>query len=133
MKKDFPTIDEAEAFVIPLYEEKKYIIDIRPLPEGQGYSVQWQEHKMYTAQDGKEYHDEVWVTQEGKLVQVQDLTEAHCRNVLRMLLRQEREADARMSELAAKVLEQLGNLEDEDETFSDDAARVEVPPGKFLH
>ena len=133
MKKDFATIDEAEAFVIPLYEEKKYVIDIRTLPEGQGYSVQWQEHKMYTAQDGKEYHDEVWVTQDGKLIQVQDLEEAHCRNILRMLLRQEREAIRRMNELAEQILGQLGELGDEDEALSDDAARVAVPTGKFLH
>ena len=116
MKKDFLTIDEAEAFVIPLYEEKKYVIDIRQLPEGQGYSVQWQEHKMYTAQDGKEYHDEVWVTQDGKLIQIQDLEEAHCRNILRMLIRQEREASRRLSDLAEQILGQLGNSDEEDES-----------------
>lgn len=35
-------------------------------------------------------HDEVWVTKDGRRIEVQDLPESHVKNILRMILRKQR-------------------------------------------
>ena len=99
MRKELKTIEEAQAFVDALYKEEKYIIEVLQLTGDAGYAIQWQEHKSYTSLDGKEWPDEVWRTEDGRLLQIQDIEPEHCRNILRMMLRQEREAEARLSVL----------------------------------
>ena len=90
-KKECATLEEAQEFVKPLLDERKWVIGVQQLVKDGPYHVQWQEHKMYTAMDGREFRDEIWKTEDGRLILVQDLEVEHCRNVLRMLLRQERE------------------------------------------
>jgi len=99
MRKELKTIEEAQAFVDALYKEEKYIIEVLQLTGDAGYAIQWQEHKSYTSLDGKEWPDEVWRTEDGRLLQIQDIEPEHCRNILRMMLRQEREAEARLKVL----------------------------------
>lgn len=102
MKKEFDNIEEAQALVDSLHAEAKYIIEAQQLASG-GFAIKWQEHKSYTAFDGKVWPDEVWRTEDGRLLQIQDIEPEHCRNILRMMLRQEREAEARLSELTAQM------------------------------
>jgi len=102
MRKELKTIEEAQAFVDALYKEEKYIIEVLQLTVG-GYAVQWEEHKSYTAYDGKEWPDEVWRTEDGRLLQIQDIEPEHCRNILRMMLRQERKAASRLQALMDAV------------------------------
>jgi hypothetical protein len=99
MRKELKTIEEAQSFVDALYKEEKYIIEVLQLAGDSGYAIQWQEHKSYTAYDGKVWPDEVWRTEDGRLLQIQDIDPEHCRNILRMMLRQEREAEARLKVL----------------------------------
>ena len=90
-KQHFTDLEEAEAFVEALYKEDKWVIKaMRGTDDQGGYNVEWFEHKKYTAQDGKEYPDEVWMTEQGEMILIQDLSEAHVRNVCRMMLRNER-------------------------------------------
>jgi len=102
MRKELKTIEEVQAFVDALYKEEKYIIEVLQLTVG-GYAVQWEEHKSYTAYDGKEWPDEVWRTEDGRLLQIQDIEPEHCRNILRMMLRQERKAASRLQALMDAV------------------------------
>lgn len=102
MRKEVETIEEAQTLMKSLYDEKKYIIEVLQLASG-GYAVQWQEHKMYTAYDGKVWPDEVWLTEDGRLLQIQDIEPEHCRNILRMMLRQEREDTEQLKELAGAL------------------------------
>jgi len=106
MRKEIGTIEEAQTFVDALYKEEKYIIEVLQLAVG-GYAVQWQEHKSYTAYDGKVWPDEVWRTEDGRLLQIQDIDPEHCRNILRMMLRQEREAEARLKALTDVLRETM--------------------------
>jgi len=106
MRKEIGTIEEAQTFVDALYKEEKYIIEVLQLAVG-GYAVQWQEHKSYTAYDGKVWPDEVWRTEDGRLLQIQDIDPEHCRNILRMMLRQEREAASRLQALMDAVTANL--------------------------
>ena len=90
-KQHFTDFNEAEAFVENLYKENKWIIRAsRGADDEGGYNVEWQEHKKYVALDDKEYPDEIWITEKGEMILIQDLSEAHVRNVVRMLLRNER-------------------------------------------
>jgi hypothetical protein len=127
MKKEFDTIEEAEALVTPLLNENKWVIAV-VYTKDQKYLVQWIEQKMYTAQDGKEYRDEVWTTIEGEMKLIQDLEPEHARNVLRMILRNERERKAAMDilldKLAAQMEEELEDIIPTNENTSE---------GKTLH
>lgn len=107
--KDFTDYAELEAFVQPLIDEKKWAIDIRQSTLNGTYRVLWIEHKNYTAHDGKEYPDEIWTTEAGEMKCIQDLDPEHAKNVLRMMLRQEREQrmmiQAALKRLADEVAE----------------------------
>lgn len=117
MRKEIKTFEELESFINPLMAEEKYVIDIQQLVDDT-YVVNWMEHKTYTAQDGKEYPDEVWMTEDKRFLLVQDIEPEHCRNILRMILRQEREAKASLEMLTEHLVETLrqGGLVDENAT-----------------
>lgn len=112
MRKEVGTIEEAQTLMESLYEEKKYIIEVLQLAKG-GYAVQWQEHKMYTSFDGKSWPDEVWMTEDGRLLQIQDIEPEHCRNIIRMMLRRERETDAQLKELANTLRDAMVAVRDD--------------------
>ena len=90
-RQHFTTIEEAQTFVEGLYKENKWVIKAsRGTDDLGGYNVEWFEHKKYVAFDGKEYPDEVWTTEKGEMILIQDLTEAHAKNIIRMMLLNER-------------------------------------------
>jgi hypothetical protein len=90
MKKEVSTLAELDAFLSTL-NDKRYVIDIEQLSDNGAYIVQWQEHKTYISHTGEEFPEEIWTTEAGDMLQVQDIPVEHCRNILRMILRNERE------------------------------------------
>lgn len=54
------------------------------------YLVRWIKNKKFTTFDNKEFTDEVWTTEDGTMVLVQDLSPEHARNIIRMILRNSR-------------------------------------------
>ena len=116
MKKEIKDEAEVNEFVESLLVDHKYIVDVQEMKDNTGFLVQWQEHKSYISHDGKEYRDEIWLTEDGELFQIQDLSEAHCRNILRMFLRNDRETRARMDTLTDHLVEivQQGGLMESD-------------------
>lgn len=130
MREEIDTIEEAQALMESLYAEKKYIIEVLQLAAG-GYAVQWQEHKMYTSLDGKEWPDEVWRTEDGRLLQIQDIEPEHCRNILRMILRQDREAEEQLKEFTGALKNTIEALRAEiDEGYEDPVDGSFVPETK---
>lgn len=121
MKIKFTDGNKAEAFVNDLIDKQTHVIEVEELPNGNGYEVQYIEHKTYTSLDGKSYPDEVWVTKEGDMKLIQDLEPEHARNILRMLLRQEREAKAGIEAMFEQIQSALknGSTEEDDEFDSD--------------
>lgn len=112
MKIVKPTIEEAQEVFDSLYNEDKFIINVQKLPVG-GYEIQWIEQKSYTALDGVSFPDEVWTTIDCDMVLVQDLEPEHCRNILRMLLRQERKLlEAATTEMCNTLFGEVGLNED---------------------
>lgn len=128
MKKQVSTREEMEAFVAPLIEENKYVIDIKEVKADGSFIIQWQEHKKYTAIDGKEFHDEVWVTEAGDIIQVQDLPLAHAHNIIRMYLRRERESRALIESLTEQLMDELDIQEDDGLEIPES-----LPTSKTLH
>ena len=116
MRKELKSVEDTETFVNGLLKEQKYVIDVQELPAEAGWIVQWREHKTYKAFDGKEFPDEVWLTEDNRLFLVQDLEPEHCRNILRMMLRQEREAKASLEQLSSHLVDifQKGGLMESD-------------------
>lgn len=106
MKQDFKNKEELMVFAQPLIDEKRYVMSALPNEDG-SFTLQWMEHKHYTAQDGKTFPDEVWTTKEGEMLLIQDLSPEHARNIIRLLLRNEREKQAMMEEILDKVMSEV--------------------------
>jgi hypothetical protein len=127
MKESFQTLEAAEDFLKARVEEQKYVVSMRALPTGE-FQVEWQEHKNYVAFDGQTFPDEVWITEDQRMILVQDLEPEHARNVLRMILRQEREVRDRMEQLMTHIIEAA------DEMLNDSLDEDDSPPdGQVLH
>lgn len=130
--KEFTDYAELEKFVQPLIDEKKWAIDIRQSITSGNFKVCWIEHKNYTAHDGNSFPDEIWTTEQGEMKCIQDLDPEHAKNVLRMMLRQEREQramiQAALSRLAAEVAE-----DNDDETVANLEEAVSQGGNHTLH
>jgi anthranilate phosphoribosyltransferase len=132
MKTELKTREEVETFVNPLMKENKYVIQVYELINNAGFCVQWIEHKKYTAVDGKEFFDEVWTDAKGNLHLVQDLDSEHVRNILRMILRQERETMNIVDGLSdTDIAELVASVTDGDEIPSE--AHISTSTGRVLH
>lgn len=129
MTKEVDTLDEAMAIVEPMRLEDKWAITVSNTPAGK-FLVRWMEQKKYTAQDGIEYRDEVWITSDGKMKLVQDLEPEHAKNIIRMMLRQERESKAAMETLYQQISEHLTGMSEE---YEENDETEQIPTGQILH
>jgi len=93
-------------------DDSSIAINVAQNAAGQ-FRVEIQPRKQYLDADNKLQFDEVWITKDGDMKQVQDLTEDHVKNILRMLLKAEREARMEYVNQLASVMEQA-LAEDED-------------------
>lgn len=123
-KKYFDTLSELEDFILGFQEQGKFIFNIQSVEKR--YFVQWEEQKYYVAQDGKSYPDEVWVTQEQEMIQIQDIEVEHLRNILRRVIRKEREYRKSVEDIL-DTLQEL-SLGEEADDESDTA-----PPSTTFH
>ena len=130
MEKEFNTIEELCEYVDTNIPAEKYIIDIQPLPDNSKFLLRWQEQKYYTAQDGKTYPDEAWLTIDNKLVQIQDIELEHCRNILRMLIRRERNLQEQWKEAVTNFTNLIGEIKEELNQSTDNA---DSTPKHILH
>jgi len=126
MKKEFSSFEEMESFAGPLLDEGCWYVVILELKDKNGYSVEWHPKKFYTAQDGKTYDDEVWITESGEMKFVQDLEPEHVRNILRRILRKEREFRKSLNQL-------IGALAEEESMMPDDIMDIPEPQSRTLH
>lgn len=123
MKETFNDLESAREFAETLYTNEKNYVEF--LKKGDCIEVHWVEMKTYTTFDGKEFVDERWTTQAGELLLIQDLTPDHSKNIIRMMLRREREAQEYFENLA----EILGNYVDSLE----DVKAMEPDSSRILH
>lgn len=130
---EYDTIEEAQAKFIELQQDKKWAVGILQTPSGK-FALQFIEHKKYTDHTGVEQFDEVWVTKDGEMMLVQDLSESHVRNCLRMFLRNEREDKLAMDLLYQQIAQRMTENADIEDTFSTGTNDAELlPPGTILH
>lgn len=84
--KDFSDPQHAIEFIQSIRDGN--VIDVIALPDS-SFRVIWVPIKKYIA-DGVEYTDEVWTTEDGRMINCQDLEPEHAKNIIRMTLRNER-------------------------------------------
>lgn len=108
-KKTIVGVDALRKFIEPLTQDHYVVGALETSPDT--FEVTWQDRKTYVAQDGKEYPEEAWMTQDGRVIQIQDLTEDHAKNILRMLLRQRRESESAVAELRKLLADTFSDLE----------------------
>lgn len=113
--KTFPKPEDALAFVKSI-QDKNYVTGVQN--QDGSATVSWVPVKNYVAVDGKEYPDEAWITQKGEMFLIADLTEAHAKNILRMIIRRDREYEASVQAAASKIVESLSGT-DESEWIND--------------
>jgi hypothetical protein len=113
--KDFTDPDEAMAFVKTLQENN--CVDVLKTNDGT-FQINWVENKMYTSFDGKEYVDEVWTKEDGTMIACQDLELEHAKNIIRMIMRSDREQRRIQQEMIERLqgaIQSLGDGSDTDE------------------
>jgi hypothetical protein len=115
--KDLHTKEDALEFAEKMHNDDN-AVDIAKTADGL-FRVRWIKNKKYTTYDGKEFTDEVWMTEKEELICIQDLTEAHAKNIIRMMLRNSRETN----QAATAMLESLSALADVFATSNE----VEIP------
>lgn len=118
--KTFADEIEAAEFVKELTKADN-TIDIFKTKSG-GFKINWVKNKKYTSFDGKEFTDEVWTTEDGRMIHIQDLEPEHAKNIIRMMLRNSRE----ISKASEQLFEQLS------EAFSG-LLNEEAPKNRVLH
>lgn len=124
---------ELEDFVRQLQSEGN-VVEVSRLND-LSFEVRWVKGKTYIAFDGAEYPDEAWVTEDGRMLLIQDLSEDHAKNIIRMIIRQDRETAARVQEIASKMAAAFGSGELDALTDLDSNTKNEdAPPGgSYLH
>jgi len=130
--KEFTDYAELEKFVQPLIDENKWAIDIRQNTNTGVYKVLWIEHKNYTAHDGQVFPDEIWTTEKGDMVCIQDLDPEHAKNVLRMMLRQEREQRMMIQAALRRLADEVAD-DNDDATVENLEAAVAQGGNHTLH
>lgn len=131
-KKSFNSFDAASSFADDLAKEEKWAVDIIPDKDSSSYSVCWIEQKHYTSHSGEVHLDEVWVTAEGEMKCIQDLDAEHARNIIRMLIRNERRQLEAMQDAFAAIASMHDSLEVD--TLPDDEEGMPEPTSnRILH
>lgn len=135
MKKTFDTEDEANQFVDDLTAESKYAISAVADKDNK-FTINWIEHKEYISYEGQQLLDEVWVKADGSIMLVQDIELDHAREIIRMLLRQQRQLRESIQTVSADDL--LATLIDfagagNDKESDDTGESSTLPPGTLLH
>ncbi len=102
--KNFPKSEDAVAFANELLVDN--VVQGVQNQDG-SITISWVARTTYVAQDGKEYSDEVWFTRNGKMIAVGNLSDAHAKNILRMVIRQDREYADALKKATKEIAESL--------------------------
>jgi hypothetical protein len=130
MKKIINGMEELNTFLEPLLKGE-YVVGAKEIAPNQ-FEVQWEDRKKYIAHDGSEQLEEVWVTLDQRMIQIQDLTEAHAKNILRMILRQRRDTERAMAQLE-QMFQAMGSAEDFGSGVDLDLSAIDENEKPHLH
>ncbi len=86
--KDMVLEEEALALAKSLTEDDN-TVEIAKTTNG-SFRITWIKNKKYTSWTGHEHTDEVWTTENGTMLAIQDIGLDHARNIIRMMLRNNR-------------------------------------------
>jgi signal recognition particle GTPase len=107
-----------------------YTVSVYPTQDR--FLIQWAKTKRYLSYTGDEHDDEAWLTEAGEMIFVQDLTEDHARNIVRMFIHQRREQIQqieKMYEAMESAMHEFMQQQDEE----NEVAEADVSPNRNLH
>lgn len=117
--KDFLSMDGVQDFIEDLHQSGN-IVDLYKTDSGV-YRVSWVENKTYVSHTGDIHNDEVWITEDGRMIHIQDLEPEHARNIIRMMIRNSKEAiNAQYNTMGAiaEAIDQI--MQDGDDSVDND-------------
>ena len=120
--KDFTDPDEAIEFCRTLQDDN--CIDVLKTVDNT-FRVNWIPNQTYTAFDGKEYVDEVWTKEDGTMITCQNIELDHARNIIRMILRKEREQRKAQQEMIDSLQQAMAQISSVQNSEDD---QDELPP-----
>ena len=122
---------EAKAFAEALSKDNH--IDVLCTDDGI-FHISWVPRKKYTALDGKEYEDLVWMKEDGTLILCQDLGAEHARNIIRMILRNSDRQMQELKESGEMLVAALENIKADMEAAGHKiGATPDTDPTRVLH
>lgn len=127
--KEVDSIEEAEAFILPMMSENKWAITVLQGENGK-FLIKWIEHKFYTDQSGVQQYDELWISKDGNLTLVQDLNLEHAHNIIRMFLKEERLAKETLNTMYDQVTKP-SPLDSFEKDYNDGG--LTIPEKRTLH
>lgn len=110
-RKCFTNYQDAESFLLEKMKDENYVV--YAWPENDQYIVEWWLYKSII-RDGVEEKDEVWITETGEPILVQDMTEDQAKDAVRAILREDRKLSEDMNRALGDLVENIvGSLQDE--------------------
>ena len=110
-RKCFTNYQEAESFFLEKSKEQIYVTHFRP--DNQEYIVEWWPHKNII-RDGVEEKDEIWVTEAGEPILVQDMTEEQAKDAVRAIIREDKNLAEDMNQALGALVENIvGTLQED--------------------
>lgn len=128
--KDFLSMDGVQDFIEDLHQSGN-IVDLYRTDSGI-YRVSWIENKTYVSHTGDIHDDEVWITEDGRMIHIQDLEPEHARNIIRMMIRNSKEAINAQYNTMGAIAEAINQImQDGDDSIDDNDNDNETP--RVLH
>lgn len=113
-KKEFNDPVQAAEFFKELTDTGQYNVELSTHRDK--ITVYWIEKKQYQDFHGNTQDDRVWLTEDGQLLHVQDLSEAHAKNIIRMMLKQSEEHYNWMVDAVVLAMGEDYSVDDVDES-----------------
>ena len=115
--KEFTDPDEAMEFCRTLQADNCIKVSQQA---GGVFRVNWIANKMQKLASGEEVIDEVWTKEDGTMIVCQDLELEHAKNIIRMILRNEREQRRVQQEMMEALQQAIGQISDAQNSDDED-------------
>ena len=129
--KDFLSMDGVQDFIEDLHQSGN-IVDLYRTDSGI-YRVSWIENKTYVSHTGDIHDDEVWITEDGRMIHIQDLEPEHARNIIRMMIRNSKEAINAQYNTMGAIAEAINQIMQDGDDSIDDNDNDDNETPRVLH
>ena len=130
--KTFIDPEEVTKFINDLHD-KGYAVDLYKTDD-ETFKLNWIKLKKFTnVMDNVEYTDEIWTKEDGTMINCQDLDLPHAQNIIRMMLRNDREQRKVQQEIIASIQEAIATGDFSNIASTDDEVDQDISSNRVLH